>query len=383
MQSPGNTGKTDGPHKAILILLAVAMSAIEFFFPRIPLFPWLKPGIANCVTLVWIIEFGAVDALLFFFIRTWIVGFYFGFSFLTIALSLSGGALATIAMGICWNCAGKRGVLGATGISITGAVFHNFGQLVAVYFLMVHNVHLFYQVPVMLIASVLFGGVTGLLAVPLLDFLRSTGGPTESLAASPALAVTSVPAGDTIISSCIIAGSFALVFVNDLLFLTLCALMTTAAIQIILKGSWKSLVQPVERYWLLFLCIACLQLFYSYGARIDHLPFLTREGVIIMAQQWLRLWIWLELSLVLTHFNFNRVVFKILSVLFSRHESTLHAGLLALEHFPATVSIVQSRARRHLIPLVLHPVKNGKKGMEQMFGEIVRITTSTSSADHR
>ena len=62
-----------------------------------------------------------------------------------------------------------------------------------------------------------------------------------------------------------------------------------------------------------------------------------------------------------------------LSVLFSRHESTLHAGLLALEHFPATVSIVQSRARRHLIPLVLHPVKNGKKGMEQMFGEIVRV----------
>ena len=122
MQSPDKTRRTDGQHKAIWILLAVAISAAESFFPRIPLFPWLKPGLANCVTLIWIIEFGAVDALLFFFIRTWIVGFYFGFSFLTIMVSLSGGVIATIAMGICWNVAGKRGVLGAIGISIIGAL---------------------------------------------------------------------------------------------------------------------------------------------------------------------------------------------------------------------------------------------------------------------
>jgi hypothetical protein len=60
-----------------------------------------------------------------------------------------------------------------------------------------------------------------------------------------------------------------------------------------------------------------------------------------------------------------------LSVLFSRHESTLQAGLLALEHFPATVRIVQTRARKNLGRLLTHPVKNGKNGMEQMFKEIV------------
>jgi len=373
MQSPDNTRRTSGQYKAIWILLAVAISAAESFFPRIPLFPWLKPGLANCVTLIWIIEFGAVDALLFFFIRSWIVGFYFGFSFLTIMVSLSGGVIATIAMGICWNVAGKRGVLGAIGISIIGALMHNFGQLVAVYFLMVNNIHLFYQVPVMLIASVFFGGLTGLLAPPLLAFLRQTRGPTQNLLAFPSMTAAPVSPRDAIISLCIITGSFALVFVNDPLPLALCALTTTAVIQVIFKGSWKFLVQPVKRYWLLFFFIACLQLFYSYGTRIDRLPFLTREGIRITAQQWLRLWTWLELSHILTHFNFNRVVFKMLSVLFSRHESTLQAGLLALEHFPATVRIVQTRARRNLGRLLTHPVKNGKKGIEQMYGEIVEM----------
>ena len=373
MPSPDDPRQTDGAYKAVWVLLAVAMGAAEFFFPRIPLFPWLKPGIANCVTLIWVIEFGAVDALLFFFIRTWIVGFYFGFSFITIALSLSGGVMATLAMGLCWNVAGKRGLLGLIGISITGALFHNFGQLVAVYFLMVKNMHLFYQVPIMLMASVFFGGITGMLAMPLLSFLRDMRASAPIPAAPAKTAVTQVSARDTIFALCIITGSFALVFVNNVRILALCAALTTAAIQLLLKGSLTALVKPVRSYWLLFLFIACLQLFYSFGAKIEFLPFLTLEGVRLTAQQWLRLWTWLELSIILTHFNFNGVVFKMLSVLFSRHESTLLAGLLAIEHFPATVSIVQTRARKKLTPLLLHPIKNGKKGIEQMYGEIVRM----------
>jgi heptaprenyl diphosphate synthase len=371
MLSRDKAAMNDAPHKAVWVLLAVAMSAAEFFFPRIPLFPWLKPGIANCVTLIWIIEFGAVDALLFFFVRAWIVGFYFGFSFLTIALSLSGGVIATLAMALCWNVFGKKVILGAIGISITGAVFHNFGQLVAVYFLMAKNIHLFYQIPVMLIASVLFGSMTGLLAPPLLSFLRNTRHSTDDLGPRTALTVAPVSARDTTASLGIVAASVALVFVNNLTVLAACAAITTVAIQALFKGSWKFLFQPVRRYWLLFLFIGCLQLFYSYGARIERLPFLTHEGVVLTLQQWLRLWTWLELSLVLTFFHFNNVVFKMLSALFSRHESTLQAGLLALEHFPATVSIVQARARKNLWRLLTHPIKSGRKGMEQMFKEIV------------
>jgi hypothetical protein len=212
-----------------------------------------------------------------------------------------------------------------------------------------------------------------MLALPLLSFLRGMRTSTKIPAASTPTAVTPVSVRDAVVSMGIITGSIALVFVNNVPILALCAAITTVAIQFFLKGSWKSLVKPVRSYWLLFLFIACLQLFYSYGAKIEFLPFLTLEGVRLTAQQWLRLWTWLELSIILTHFNFNGVVFKMLSVLFSRHESTLLAGLLAIEHFPATVSIVQTRARKKLTPLLLHPIKNGKKGIEQMYGEIVRM----------
>jgi heptaprenyl diphosphate synthase len=373
MPLPNELRRQEAAHKTVWILLAVAMSAAEFLFPRIPLFPWLKPGIANCVTLAWIIEFGAADALLFFLVRTWIVGFYFGFSFLTIALSLSGGVLATIVMGILWNVAGKRRMLGTVGICIIGALFHNFGQIVTVYFLMVNNAHLFYQVPLMLGASIVFGGITGVLTVPLLSFLRNIPviGPSEQLSAGQKSSPISFK--NKAASFSIIIGSFALVFIGNLLVLAFFALLSTIFVQVLFKGSLGAIIKPIQRFWLLFFFIGCIQLFYAYGVKIEALPFLTRESVVSTAQQWLRLWTWLQLSFILTHFKFHRVLFSILSTLFSRHESTLEGGLLALELFPATISVVQTRLRKRILRLLVHPIKNGKKGIGQVYEEIVRL----------
>jgi heptaprenyl diphosphate synthase len=373
MPLPDELRRQDAAHKTVWILLAVALSAAEFLFPRIPLFPWLKPGIANCVTLAWIIEFGAADALLFFFIRTWIVGFYFGFSFLTIALSLSGGVLATIVMGICWSLAGKRGLLGTIGICIIGALFHNLGQIVTVYFLMVNNTHLFYQVPIMLCASIVFGGITGLLTLPLLSFLRNMPVIKSGEQMLAGQKSSTISFKNKAASFSIIIGSFALVFVVNPTALALCALISTLFVQIFLKGSLTALIKPIRRFWLLFFFIAFIQLFYAYGTKIEALPFLTRESVVITVQQWLRLWTWLQLSFLLTHFKFHYVLFSILSAAFSRHESTLEGGLLALELFPATVSVVQTRLRKHILRLLMHPIKNGKKGIGQVYEEIVRL----------
>lgn len=158
--------------KTAWILFAIAINALEFFIPRIPFFPWLKPGIANCVTIAWLIEFGAADALLFTLLRVWITGFYFGFSFLTISLSFSGGVCSTLAMAAAWSIAGKRGWLGTMGVGIIGALFHNVSQITVIYFLFAKNTHLFYQAPLMLAASIVFGTVTGGVAPTLLKFLR-------------------------------------------------------------------------------------------------------------------------------------------------------------------------------------------------------------------
>ena len=159
-------------YKTTLILLAVAINAFEFFIPRIPFFPWLKPGFANCVTIIWIVEFGIVDALLFSLLRIWITGFFFGFSFYTISLSLSGGIGSTLVMGTAWTIAGKRGWLGTIGTGIIGALVHNLTQIIVIYFLLAKNAHLFYQIPLMLAAAIIFGSLTGGIAPVLLDMFK-------------------------------------------------------------------------------------------------------------------------------------------------------------------------------------------------------------------
>src|SRR5512133_1070105 len=89
--------------KTLWILIALSLSAIEMLLPRIPFLPWLKPGLANCITLLWIIRYGTIDAVLFSFLRTWIISFYFGFSFITFMLSTGGGIIATLTMGVCFK----------------------------------------------------------------------------------------------------------------------------------------------------------------------------------------------------------------------------------------------------------------------------------------
>ena len=72
--------------------------------------------------------------------------------------------MATCAMGIAWHIFGKRKLMGTIGLAIVGAVFHNMGQLLTVFVLLTYNVYLFYQIPFMIVASIVFGILVGLLA---------------------------------------------------------------------------------------------------------------------------------------------------------------------------------------------------------------------------
>jgi len=92
--------------------------------------------------------------------------------------------------------------------------------------------------------------------------------------------------------------------------------------------------QTAHRFWVLFAFVACVNIFFSYGARIEGVPFLTREGLDLTIWQWLRLWTWLQVSAILSHFNFHAVMLEVLSKVFPGHRETLFAGVLALEYFP-------------------------------------------------
>jgi heptaprenyl diphosphate synthase len=373
------SNNSDATHKEIVskttwILLAVAINTAEFFIPRIPFFPWLKPGLANCVTIAWIIEFGVADALLFTLLRIWIVGFYFGFSFITITLSFSGGICSTLVMGIAWRIAGRRGALGTIGTGIIGAFIHNCTQIVVIYFLLAKNTHIFYQAPLMLAASLVFGSITGGIAPTLLAFLQDARRIPVSV--NPSLPENNIPYRHAVVSLALFCTGCIIVFIDSPVSLGFCALTSAIIVQALCGGSIRTLLLPFTRFWLLFLFIACVHLFMSYGTRISSLPFLTDQGIRLTGLQWLRLWTWLELSFILTYFQFHKVVLQGLRALFPRHLSTLYAGVLALEYFPSTLSAIRKKSKGRLSRLLRHPFSGMRIGMEHLYTEVVTLMST-------
>lgn len=136
----------------LLFALAAAISYIESVLP-IPLPLGVKPGLASVIVMYALIERNAKEAMLL----TWLKS---GFVFLTRgitagALSLSGGLLSLGVMILCKRC--KSSLLT---MSISGAAAHNLAQLTAAAVLL-QNTNLGYYLPVLLIAGILSGCVTG------------------------------------------------------------------------------------------------------------------------------------------------------------------------------------------------------------------------------
>ena len=323
--------------KTVLLLLAVALNALELFLPRIPFLPWLKPGLANSITIIWLIRYGLPDTILFTILRTWISGFYFGLSFLTIALSLSGGVLATVAMGLVWKLLGKRSLSGTVGIAITGALFHNLGQLAVVYLMVTRNSSIVYQIPFMTGASILFGSVIGVL-VPSFWRIIPDGESIKTISVPQAKELRLLYSA---VSIGVLAFCFLLFTVHSLVQLFAAAAIVTV-VAMVLRRSWSVLVYPCT-FWPLFLFIGFVYLAFSYGTRIGFLPFLTREGVYAASQQIIRVWAWIEAGVVLHRFRFHDLFFRIIEKAFPGHGGTLAAGMIALQYFPDVLRFAKSK----------------------------------------
>ena len=360
------------------ILFAVALNAVEFFIPRIPFFPWLKPGIANCVIIFWIIEFGVVDALLFSLLRIWIAGFYFGFSFLTMTLGLSGAVCSTLVMGAAWTLLGKRGIMGTIGIGVCGALTHNITQIIVVYFLLAHNAHLFYQVPVMMAASVGFGAFTGALAPLLLSMHQENSRRILHPTGPIVFADTAVTRRDAALPLALLALGCAIVFINSTAVLAAVAFIATVFAARVRGGSTAMALRPLTKFWLLFLFVGCIDLFDTYGTKIEGLSFLTVEGVRGASLQWLRLWTWVELASLLTLFKFHTVALHSMRKLFPNHRSTIYAGILSLEYFPAIIRAVQLTIKGRILQIALHPVISFRKGIELVYEEVAALMNASN-----
>ncbi len=143
---------------AVLSASAAAMQMIESPLPRI--LPWLKPGLANSLTLYALVRCSPAFAVALVLLRTLLAGMAMGM-LLSPAnlLSLAGGAAGACAMWLSLRFGRERFSL--YGISMVGAAANNLAQLLAVQWMFASGFPLWFHLSVMLWVSIPSGLIVG------------------------------------------------------------------------------------------------------------------------------------------------------------------------------------------------------------------------------
>lgn len=172
MTSPNKNFYRSKTHRMVLIALltalAIALMAVERMIPVSIAIPGVKLGLANVVTLTALYMFTWRDTFTIILLRVLIGSLILG-SFSAFMFSLGGALLAFAVMALLMTFLPR--LFSTVGISICGAVAHNMGQLL-VAAAVVQNLSIISYLPVLLIAAVGTGLVTGYTVTLLLKYLK-------------------------------------------------------------------------------------------------------------------------------------------------------------------------------------------------------------------
>jgi len=155
----------------IFIALALILSWLERFIPIeliIPV-PGIKLGLANIVTIVALILLDVKSAVIITVLRCVLANMLFGTP-MSMIIALSGATLALLVMTVLKT--GYNRSFSVTGISAGGAAAHNIGQL-TVAALIMKSTTVFYYLPFLLLASMLTGFITGIVAQSIIQRLET------------------------------------------------------------------------------------------------------------------------------------------------------------------------------------------------------------------
>lgn len=142
---------------SLLITSAVVFQIVETMIPH-PI-PWLRLGLANMVTLVGIVLFGFLAGIQVAVLRTVLSSFILGTFFTpTFFMSFAGALMAALIMGILYRFPMGFGIIG---VSISGALVHNFTQLVVAYLFLVRHKGIFLLMPFLILSALVTGYITG------------------------------------------------------------------------------------------------------------------------------------------------------------------------------------------------------------------------------
>jgi len=144
----------------LLVSQALALYTIESMIPVPFIAPGAKLGLANLITVIALYTLNSKKDVFLIIILRLLLSTMFGGSLSTFMYGAAGAILSYLAM-ICVKELGKDKV-SIIGVSASGALFHNVGQLI-VASAIVHNIAIMLYLPILSIAGVgtgIFVGIT-------------------------------------------------------------------------------------------------------------------------------------------------------------------------------------------------------------------------------
>jgi len=158
-------------HKAqwmSLLMLAVSMHVLEAGLPGLG--PWLKPGLANVITLITLVLLGPGAALALAITRVFAGSMLIGTMLTpTFVMSLSGAVAAAFVMLAAWRWLPGVSLIG---ISLLGAIAHMLAQFTVVESLFIQQPAIYYLLPPFLLVSCATGWINGVIAAYIVPRLR-------------------------------------------------------------------------------------------------------------------------------------------------------------------------------------------------------------------
>lgn len=308
--------------KVKLLVLALLLASLELFIPRIPVAPWLKPGLANVITILWIYRYGLRDTILFGFLRVWILSLFFGFSFFTVSLGLTGMSFSVFGMWLAIQLV-KKGFLGLLSVGVVGALLHNLGQLALIKPLMGEVFTVRSQLVIMFPASLVFGILTSYISYRLIK--RDWPKDCPCFVRDKKCEVAPVRRVNVLFSSLLFGAAILLFYQKSILIVGLFG-VAVLLLACIVENSFYKAIKPVKRAWLFLLCIF-----------LTFLPFSSLDRILLALTQVSKVGGWLLMTSLFRVVQFDRILFSLLQRVFKGFAPTLDAALLVVEIFPAVI----------------------------------------------
>lgn len=150
----------------LLVSLMLVLGYVESLLPSLPGVVGAKLGLANSVLLYGLYALGTGPAFVLMALKVALSGLLFG-GINAMAYSFAGGLLSLIMMLLIKRIKG----IGVVGVSMTGAVFHNVGQVLMA-MLVLHTSKLLYYLAVLMIIGLITGLLTGSAASLVMKHLK-------------------------------------------------------------------------------------------------------------------------------------------------------------------------------------------------------------------